>query len=220
MTQQALTDEQAYAHVHTGHLTVVRLGKAALLAGREVGAVLHEHRNHLGDGFGARVDGELNLSLDEADGYIRFFEECDLSPSQLSPAVHLELARVIEGLGRLEGAFSTTTTKLGRNGDADPAGELASPKPANTTSQPSRKAESSDPCSENRESRLTEEQKKLLLDRSPKLYADVRKGALSAEEAVRAAQDLPIRKPPQQTLSQERRRQAPTANSPFSETLT
>ncbi len=220
MTQQASTHETACARVHTGHLTVVRLGKAALLAAREVGAVLHEHRNHLGDGFGAWVGGELNLSLDEADGYIRLYEECDLSPSQLSPAVHLEMRRVIEGLGLLEGAFSTTTTKLGRNGDAGPAGKVSSPKPANTTCRPSQRTESPDACRENRESSLTDEQKKLLLDRSPKLYADVRKGALSAEEAVRAAQDLPIRKPPQQTPSQERRRQAPTASSHFSETLT
>lgn len=216
MTQTALTYEQACEVDHSGHLMVVRLGKAALLASCEVGAALRQRRDHLGDEFGDWVDQELGLSRDEANGYIRFYEKLDVSPSQLSPAVHLELPRIIDGLGLLVGAFSRTAKSRGGSSDAVPAGELTSPEPTNTPRRPLRKAEASDPSGENGEPRLTDEQRRFLLDRSPRLYAEVRKGELSPEEAVRAAQDLPIRKSLQQTLPQERCRQAHTATNHFS----
>jgi hypothetical protein len=98
-------DSPAEARVHVHHLAVIRLGKAALVQALETGAALYEQRNQRGGGFADWVNTQLGLSLDEAECYIRFFEESGMRTEKLSPVVEVRLPRVLELLGQLDAGF-------------------------------------------------------------------------------------------------------------------
>jgi hypothetical protein len=104
-TAKNTADSPADVRIHVHHLAVVRLGKAALVAAIEAGAVLQQERNRRGDEFVAWVNTCLGLTPSEAACFIRFFEKSGMRPDRLSPAVEVKLPRVLELLGQLNTAF-------------------------------------------------------------------------------------------------------------------
>jgi hypothetical protein len=222
----------AKARIHKPHLAVIRLGKAALVAAIEVGAVLHQERSRFGDDFEEWVDTQLALSPSEAECYVRFYEESRVRPEQLSPAVEVKLPRVLELLGQLnaglrrneplaQGTRTTESDGCGRPKATDfsdacdtptkqaPEASAAKDQPAEASTRPrkqsTRVAEKTEPVQldrDDRQSALTAEQRQFLVRRSPRLFARVRKGELPTEEALRLARDLPDRSSPQ--ISQRR----------------
>ena len=223
------TDSPASARTHVPHLAVIRYGKAALVNALETGAVLREERSQRGEAFEAWVDKELGLSRDEADCYIRFYEESGLRPEQLTPDIDVKLPRVLGLLGQLSNALGKGAVPVRPTGTTDRAGRRQpkrtvstdvgttrpkqSPKPEEVTSRPAKasegarahttkttaKAKPGQQDRDGRQSALTAEQKQFLLRRSPKLFMQVRMGELSIEDALRIAKDMPVRRLPQQT---------------------
>jgi hypothetical protein len=215
-------DSPAKPRIHIHHLDVVRLGKAALMAAIETGAVLHEERTRRGDDFEEWVDKQLAVSREEAAGYIRYYES-GVRPEQLSPAVEVKLDRVLELLGQLHTAYSRgpaqthpaeTADKanhgqskltVGTDIDNTPNQQASKDKQAasglvkaldRAKKRPTKAATNAKPVRQDRDDRqsaLTPEQQHYLVRRSPRLFAQVRKGELLAEEALRLARDLPDR---------------------------
>jgi hypothetical protein len=224
-------DSSAKARIHVHHLAVIRFGKAALVKAIEAGAVLQEERSRRGDDFGDWVDTQLGLSRDEADCYIRFYEESPVRPEQLSPAVEVKLPGVLELLGQLHTTYGTgaAETRTGKKADGPKrsqpkvtvdAGIDSTPnqqvsKPTGVAEQlvkakeRARKSTPKDtakakPVPKDRDGRntaLTAEQQKYLIRRSPKLFAQVRRGELPVEEALRLAGGLPDRSSPERSPS-------------------
>jgi hypothetical protein len=123
-------DSPAEARVHVHHLAVIRLGKAALVQALETGAVLHEQRNQRGGGFDDWVNTQLGISLEEAECFIRFYEESGVRTEQLSPVVEVKLPRVLELLGQLDASFPGRDVPAGQQQSIREAGtnRLDSPR--------------------------------------------------------------------------------------------
>lgn len=115
------TESPVEARIHVHHLATIRLGKAALVAAIETGAVLHDQRFQRGDGFDDWVNTQLGLSLDEAECYIRFYEASGVRTEQLSPVVEVKLARVLELLGQLNAGFPGRDASSRLSGPANEA---------------------------------------------------------------------------------------------------
>ena len=209
-------EKPAKARIHVPHLKAVARFKAALVAAFEAGAVLREERNQRGNGFGSWVDTQLCLSHDEADFYIRVYQQPGARPEQLSPAVDVKLQQVLGLLGQLTTAYGNGTALVHPSGATKRAGH-SQPKPTVSTdvsSTPTQQAAEpngvteqpakANPVQQDRghgQLALTADQQRFLLRRSPRLFVQVRKGELPAEEALRLAKDLPDRLSPQRTKS-------------------
>jgi hypothetical protein len=213
-------DSPAKARIHVHNLDAIRLGKAALVAALEAGAVLQEERTRRGDEFGEWLDKELGLSRSEAECYIRFYEESAVQTQQLSPPVEVKLPRVLELLGQLNALLPRRdgpvrpTPETGKTDGADRGqskpkvgsnGDKQSSKPKDATSQPATASErakevtteapaKTKPVKQNRDDgqlALTPEQEQLVMRRSPKLFMQLRMGNLPPDEALRLAEALP-----------------------------
>jgi len=206
--------------IHTCHLAVKRYGKGLLVDALKVGAELQKVRRNRGDDFNDWVDKETALSREEAECYIRFFEESGCDAKQLLPTIEVKLPRICEWLRVLsdesgkgsatKGATENTAAGSKQSKATAIDNDCESPqrdrKPTaaaretGKTVEPKKKrtnkaAANAQPVEQFRDCQagLTDEQEQFLLTRSPKLLLQVNLGELSSEQAIRMAEGLPDR---------------------------
>jgi len=92
--------EETIGKIHQHHLGVMRMGRALLLRAHELGKLLAEAEDELGDDFDKWVETKLTLSPDVAHGYSYFGDE-KIQPEQLTPDKPIDAKRVFELLGLL-----------------------------------------------------------------------------------------------------------------------
>jgi len=116
----------ASGHIHKCHIAVIRFGKGLLGNALKVGAELQKVRRNRGDDFDAWVDTQLSISHEDAEIYLRFFDESSCHANQLSPAIEVKLPRICKWLGILSNKSGNGSATTGATENTVPAGSKQS----------------------------------------------------------------------------------------------